>query len=95
LANAVAAIESPIVNLTLDTSFGGLGGDIPFIPEAAGNVATEDLVAMLDGMRVRTGIDAAGVAAVARGYRDWTSVPLRSHIPDVGPVRWKVGAAAG
>lgn len=95
LANAVAAIESPIAKLTLDTSFGGLGGDIPFIPEAAGNVATEDLVAMLDGMGVRTGVDAAGVAAVAREYREWSSIPLRSHIPDVGPVRWKVAAAAG
>jgi isopropylmalate/homocitrate/citramalate synthase len=95
LANAVAAIASPIINLTLDTSFGGLGGDIPFIPEAAGNVATEDLVAMLDGMGVSTGVDAAGVAAVAGAYREWSSVPLRSHIADVGPVRWKAAPLAG
>jgi len=94
LANAVAAVQSPIRNLTLDASFGGLGGDIPFIPEAAGNVATEDLVAMLDGMGVHTGIDAAGVVAVAKLYNEWTSVPLRSSVPNVGPVRWKVRPAS-
>ena len=95
LANAVAAIGSPIKDLTLDTSFGGLGGDIPFIPEAAGNISTEDLVAMLDGMAVASGIDSAAVAAAARAYRDWTSVPLRSRLPDVGPVRWKAAHVAG
>jgi hydroxymethylglutaryl-CoA lyase len=95
LANAVAAIGSPIQELTLDTSFGGLGGDIPFIPEAAGNISTEDLVAMLDGMHVASGIDSAAVAAAARNYRDWTGVPLRSRLPDVGPVRWKTAHVAG
>jgi hydroxymethylglutaryl-CoA lyase len=92
LANAVAAIRSPIKDLTLDASFGGLGGDIPFIPEAAGNIATEDLVAMLDGMNVATGIDSAAMAAAAASYHKWTQVPLRSRLPGVGPVRWKLAA---
>jgi hydroxymethylglutaryl-CoA lyase len=95
LANAVAAIASPIEDLTLDTSFGGLGGDIPFIPEAAGNISTEDLVAMLDGMNVTSGIDCDALCAAARRYREWTGVPLRSRLPDVGPVRWKAAHVAG
>jgi hydroxymethylglutaryl-CoA lyase len=89
IANAVAALTSPIENLTIDCSFGGLGGDIPFIPEAAGNIATEDLVAMLDGMGVVTGIDARAVAEVARRYRAWTGLPLRSRVSEVPPVPWK------
>ena len=39
-----------------DASIGGLGG-CPYAPGAAGNVATEDLVYMLEGMGVRTGVD--------------------------------------
>jgi isopropylmalate/homocitrate/citramalate synthase len=93
IANAVAALESPIEHLTIDCSFGGLGGDIPFIPEAAGNIATEDLVAMLDGMGVATGIDAAAVAAAARDYQEWTGNPLRSRVSDVPPVPWKKSPA--
>jgi isopropylmalate/homocitrate/citramalate synthase len=89
IANAVAAIQSPIQNLTLDCSFGGLGGDIPFIPEAAGNIATEDLVAMLDGMGIVTGIAAAVIARAAREYSEWTAVPLRSRVSEVPPVPWK------
>jgi hypothetical protein len=50
---------------------------------------------MLDGMHVASGIDSAAVAAAARDYRDWTSVPLRSRLPEVGPVRWKTAHVAG
>jgi isopropylmalate/homocitrate/citramalate synthase len=89
LANAVAAIQSPISDLTLDCSFGGLGGDIPFIPEAAGNVATEDIVAMFDGMGIITGINAPAMAEAARQYSAWTGVPLRSRVSEVPPVPWK------
>ncbi len=53
-ANAVAALEAGAT--TLDASLGGLGG-CPFAPDATGNVATEDLVALLDGMGIETGID--------------------------------------
>jgi hydroxymethylglutaryl-CoA lyase len=54
LANALRAIELGV--RTLDSSAGGLGG-CPFAPGASGNLATEDLVYMLDGMGMRTGID--------------------------------------
>ena len=89
LANAVAAIESSIDNLVLDTSFGGWGGDVPFIPEAAGNIATEDLVVMLDGMGVDTGIDATRAIETATAAAELVGVPVSSRSPGVGPVRWR------
>lgn len=89
LANAVASIESSIEHLTLDTSFGGWGGDVPFIPEASGNIATEDLVVMLDGMGVKTAIDAAAAIDTAKTASRLVGVPLASRSPEVGPVRWR------
>lgn len=53
LANALRALEIGV--RVLDSSAGGLGG-CPFAPGASGNLATEDLVYMLDGMGFRTGI---------------------------------------
>ena len=54
LANVVVGLEAGI--RTFDASVGGLGG-CPYAPGAAGNVATEDLVYMLHGMGIATGID--------------------------------------
>ena len=54
LANCLAAIIMGV--RTLDSSSGGLGG-CNFAPGAAGNIATEDLVYMLDGMGITTGVD--------------------------------------
>ena len=45
----------------IDASAGGLGG-CPYAPGASGNVATEDVVYLLDGMGIETGVDAAAVA---------------------------------
>ena len=53
-ANAVAAIESGA--RVLDSSIGGLGG-CPFAPNATGNIATEDLVYLLEEMGIQTGIN--------------------------------------
>ncbi len=52
--NAVAALEAGVVSL--DSSVGGAGG-CPFAPKATGNIATEDLVYLLRGQGVDTGID--------------------------------------
>jgi len=52
-ANAVTALEEGVVSL--DASVGGAGG-CPFAPNATGNIATEDLVYLLRGMGVETGI---------------------------------------
>jgi hydroxymethylglutaryl-CoA lyase len=54
LANSLVALDLGIE--TFDASVGGLGG-CPYAPGASGNLATEDLVYMLDGMGVRTGVD--------------------------------------
>ena len=54
LANALRSFQWGV--RTIDSSVGGLGG-CPFAPGATGNLATEDLVYMLEGMNVHTGID--------------------------------------
>jgi hydroxymethylglutaryl-CoA lyase len=54
LANILVSVEMGIT--TVDAALGGLGG-CPYAPGASGNVATEDVVYMLEGMGVRTGID--------------------------------------
>lgn len=54
LANVLAGLEQGIT--IFDASIGGLGG-CPYAPGAAGNLATEDLVYMLNGMGMKTGID--------------------------------------
>jgi hydroxymethylglutaryl-CoA lyase len=56
LANVLMALSMGVT--TFDASAGGLGG-CPFAPGAAGNLATEDLVYMLDGLGVRSGVDLA------------------------------------
>ncbi len=53
-ANCLAAIEAGAT--TLDASIGGLGG-CPYAPRATGNVATEDLVYLLEGEGIETGVD--------------------------------------
>src|SRR6478736_1543455 len=53
-ANAIAALESGVTSL--DSSTGGIGG-CPFAPAATGNIATEDLVYLLDRSGVETGVD--------------------------------------
>jgi hydroxymethylglutaryl-CoA lyase len=54
LTNIFAALQAGIDRF--DTSVGGLGG-CPFAPGATGNVATEDVVYMLERMGIETGID--------------------------------------
>ncbi len=62
LANVFAGLQLGIE--TYDSSAGGLGG-CPFAPGAAGNLATEDLVSMLERIGIETGIDLQKVAAAA------------------------------
>jgi hydroxymethylglutaryl-CoA lyase len=54
LANILVSLEMGIT--TFDSSLGGLGG-CPYAPGAAGNVATDDLLYMLHGMGIHTGVD--------------------------------------
>jgi hydroxymethylglutaryl-CoA lyase len=61
LANVVAALEVGV--RTFDSSLAGLGG-CPFAPGATGNIATEDLVFMLEAMGLKTGIDLDKLLAI-------------------------------
>lgn len=81
LANIYAATEAGV--RVFDSSVSGLGG-CPYAPGAAGNVATEDLVFMLDGMGVVTGVDldrliAAGEFICAKLGRQTQSRVARAH----------------
>jgi hydroxymethylglutaryl-CoA lyase len=63
LANVLAALHEGIA--IVDSSAGGLGG-CPYAPGASGNLATEDLLYMLHGMGIATGVDLAKVVAASR-----------------------------
>jgi hydroxymethylglutaryl-CoA lyase len=62
-ANALAAVQAGVTQL--DSSVGGLGG-CPFAPGRSGNIATEELVYMLEESGVHTGLDLDAVLAAAR-----------------------------
>ena len=62
LANVLAALEAGAT--TFDSSIGGLGG-CPFAPGASGNICTEDLVHMLHGLGIETGIDLDALLATS------------------------------
>jgi hydroxymethylglutaryl-CoA lyase len=77
LANVLAALDAGV--RTFDASAGGLGG-CPFAPGAAGNLATEDLIYMLDGLGMRTGVDLAAVAAASQAIEPLVGHPLPSRM---------------
>lgn len=60
LANILACLEAGVA--TVDTAVAGLGG-CPYAPGASGNVASEDVVYMLDGMGIETGVDLDALVA--------------------------------
>ncbi len=63
LANAYAGLEAGVI--CFDSAAGGLGG-CPYAPGASGNLATEDLLYMLHGLGIDTGVDLAKVTAASR-----------------------------
>ena len=63
MANIMAAMEAGMTRF--DTSFGGLGG-CPFVPGAAGNISSEDVIHMCDESGITTGIDVRKVMAISR-----------------------------
>ncbi len=74
IANAWAGIEAGV--RSLDASLGGVGG-CPFAPRATGNIATEDLVYMLDRSGVDTGVDLDKAIAAA----EWLEARLGKTVP--------------
>ena len=73
-ANAVAALDEGVASL--DASVGGAGG-CPFAPKATGNIATEDLVYLLRGLGVETGIDLDALISCSR----WLGERLGKELP--------------
>ncbi|MFN3432682.1 MAG: hypothetical protein ACK46X_22390 [Candidatus Sericytochromatia bacterium] len=81
-ASRVAGLDMGVT--TYDSSLGGLGG-CPYAPGATGNIATEDLVYMLNEMGVATGIDLDQVVEASRFVsgvlgRELPSRYLRAHL---------------
>jgi hydroxymethylglutaryl-CoA lyase len=85
LANVLAALEAGVASF--ESSFGELGGS-PLTPGATGNIASEDLVSMLDEMGVETGVDLAALLEAARTAQETLGRPLGSHLLTAGPVEW-------
>jgi isopropylmalate/homocitrate/citramalate synthase len=76
LANVLACLELDVA--TVDSSAGGLGG-CPYAPGASGNLATEDLVYMLEGLGVKTGVNIIQVAGASAGICDVLGIGQRSR----------------
>lgn len=80
LANVLTALELGVA--VVDSSVAGLGG-CPYAKGATGNLATEDLVYMLDGMGVRTGVDLDAVARAGEAITRTLGQPTRSRVARV------------
>ncbi|MEO8075301.1 MAG: hydroxymethylglutaryl-CoA lyase [Acidobacteriota bacterium] len=76
LANVLAALDLGVT--TFDASAGGLGG-CPYAPGATGNLATEDLIFMLDGLGITTGVDLAAVTEASAFIESRVGHPLASR----------------
>ena len=81
LANVLAGLEDGVT--CFDASTGGTGG-CPYAPGAAGNLATEDLVYVLDGLGITHGVDLAKVIAAARFAAAALKKPLTSKVGQAG-----------
>ena len=76
LANVLAALSYGI--RTFDSSAGGLGG-CPYAPGAAGNLATDDLIYMFNGMGIETGVSLPAVSKASAFIASRLDHPLRSR----------------
>jgi isopropylmalate/homocitrate/citramalate synthase len=89
-ANALAALDAGAT--VLDASVGGLGG-CPYAPRATGNVATEDLVYLLEGEGIETGIDLDALVRVSEWLETTIGRPLEGYVYRAGP--WPAEARPG
>lgn len=85
MANLLAAMAAGAI--TFDTALGGTGG-CPTVPKAAGNLATEDVVGLLDEIGVDTGVDLNRVIAAARNLEESLGYELSGQVMKSGPVEW-------
>lgn len=77
LANILAVMERGVT--VIDSSVSGLGG-CPYAPGASGNVASEDLLYMLKGLGIETGVDLQAVAEAGRFITDFLGRPSSSRV---------------
>jgi hydroxymethylglutaryl-CoA lyase len=91
LANVLAALEAGVDSF--EASFGELGG-CPVPAGATGNIATEDLVSMLQEMGIDTGVDLPALIACSRRAQEILGRPLGSHTLVAGPVDWQADPGA-
>jgi hydroxymethylglutaryl-CoA lyase len=89
LANLLAAMQAGCTDF--DTAIGGLGGS-PNAPGAGGNVASEDVVHMVEDMGVSTGIDLDRLLAAARMAGELLDHPLPGQVLAAGPARRREAA---
>ena len=82
LANAYAAVQAGVD--VLDASAGGAGG-CPFAPKATGNIPMEDLVFMLEGIGIETGVDLEKLIETSRWFEGLLQHPLPAMLPKAGP----------
>lgn len=82
LVNAYAAMQMGVSRF--DTSVGGLGGS-PFAEGAAGNLSTEDFVALLDDLGIESGIDLPRLLDVSALVEELVGHRVPSHVAHVGP----------
>ena len=90
LANVMAGLQAGVARF--DSCVGGLGG-CPYAPGATGNIATEDLIAMMDGMGIDTGIQLDAVLATSDFLATQLAKPLHSSIWQVHHAQRRMVAA--
>ena len=89
MANLLAAIK--VGATTFDTALGGIGG-CPYVPQAAGNLPTEDVVFMLEDMGIKTGINLESIIKAAQLLEKILGYTLPGQVMKSGPRDPKLAA---
>jgi hydroxymethylglutaryl-CoA lyase len=84
MANLLAGLEAGVT--FYDTALGGIGG-CPNVPQAAGNLCTEDVVCMLEDMGIHTGISLEGLLEAARFLQTCLNQILPGQVLKSGPIQ--------
>jgi hydroxymethylglutaryl-CoA lyase len=90
LANVMAGLDAGVT--TFDASAGGLGG-CPYAPDATGNLATEDLIYMLDGLGVATGVSLPALLDASRFIEPLVGHALPSRALRIADRRLRIDSA--
>ena len=91
LANVLAALQVGVASF--ESSLGEVGG-CPVVEGATGNIATEDLVQLLQELGITTGVDLSALLEAGRRLEGLLGRPLTGHTLRAGPIRWDQPALA-